>query len=222
MRFSSTSMLSIELIRSLDRSGTNFNIRITKSPNLGALGKSAPQLVRSTPVRTTSLKPLSTSRFIWSTITPAGTDREFPLPYGMMQKVHRWSQPFCTWTYALLREPKPSIKWPAVSLTDMMSSTFIFSVSNVLLFESCTQVFCCIFSELPITRSTSAIFAKLLGSIWAAQPVTITFALGFSFRSFLTSCFDLRTASAVTAQVFIITASFSPEEVASSRIASVS
>ena len=126
MRFLSTSMLSIELIRSLDRSGTNFNIRITKSPNLGALGKSAPQLVRSTPVRTTSLKPLSTSRFIWSTITPAGTDREFPLPYGMMQKVHRWSQPFCTWTYALLREPKPSIKWPAVSLTDMMSSTFIF------------------------------------------------------------------------------------------------
>src|SRR5205823_3880441 len=33
-----------------------------------------------------------------------GTERELPRPYGMMQKVQRWSQPFCTAT----RAPDPA------------------------------------------------------------------------------------------------------------------
>ena len=28
----------------------------------------------------------------------AGLDRDAPRPKGMMQKVQRWSQPFCIWT----------------------------------------------------------------------------------------------------------------------------
>jgi hypothetical protein len=31
-----------------------------------------------------------------ATTSPTGTDRELPRPNGMMQKVQRWSQPFCT------------------------------------------------------------------------------------------------------------------------------
>ena len=103
-----------------------------------------------------------------------------------------------------------------------MSSTLILSVPNSFSSENCDQVSFSIFSELPITKSTSPILPKPLGSIWAAQPVTINFAFGFSFRSLRISCFDLRTASAVTAHVLIITASFKPAEVTSSRIASVS
>ena len=40
-----------------------------------------------------------------------------------MQKVQRWSQPFCTCTKARARPCQPSIRCSAVSLTDMMSST---------------------------------------------------------------------------------------------------
>src|ERR687898_748212 len=50
----------------------------------------------STPVRTTSGVPFSTSLRTCSTTAPAGTERDGPRPYGMMQKVQRWSQPFCT------------------------------------------------------------------------------------------------------------------------------
>ena len=57
-------MLSIELIRNLGKSGTSFKILCTRSPNFGINGKSAPQLVISTPVRTTSLYPVSTNRLI--------------------------------------------------------------------------------------------------------------------------------------------------------------
>ena len=49
-------------------------------PKGGAPGRSAPHEVMSTPVNTTSAKPLSTSRRICSTTTPAGTDRELPRP----------------------------------------------------------------------------------------------------------------------------------------------
>ena len=55
IRFSSTSIESIELIRRRGRSGTSLRIRMTKSPSFGVLGRSAPHEVRSTPVKTTSL-----------------------------------------------------------------------------------------------------------------------------------------------------------------------
>jgi hypothetical protein len=41
----------------------------------------------------------------------------------------------------------------------------------------------CIFSVLPMTRSTSAMSRNVSGSVWAAQPVTISFADGFARRS---------------------------------------
>ena len=64
--------------------------------------------------------------------------------------------------------------------------------------------------------------AKLSGSVCAAQPVTISRACGFSRRNRRISCRALRTASAVTAQVFTITAFSSPAPAASVFIASVS
>ncbi len=45
----------------------------------------------------------------------------------MMQKVQRWSQPFCTCTKARALPSMASTRWPAVSLTDMMSLTRAFS-----------------------------------------------------------------------------------------------
>ena len=89
IRAGSASMLSIELIRSRGRSGTSRRMRFTRSPRRGCAGRSPPHEVRSTPVKTTSLKPLPTSRLICSTTTPAGTLRELPRPNGMMQNVQR-------------------------------------------------------------------------------------------------------------------------------------
>ena len=51
----SASTLSIELRRRRGRSGTSRRMRCTRSPSGGRPGRSAPQLVRSTPVSTTSL-----------------------------------------------------------------------------------------------------------------------------------------------------------------------
>ena len=73
-------MESIELNLNLSRSGINLRILKTKFPRDGAAGRSAPQLVKSTPVNTISLKPFPTRRFICSTITPAGLDLELPRP----------------------------------------------------------------------------------------------------------------------------------------------
>ena len=70
------------------------------------------------------------------------------------------------------------------------------------------------------TAFTSGICAKLSGSICAAHPVTITFEVGFSRRNRRISWRDLRTASAVTAQVFTITASPKLACSAKARIAS--
>ena len=52
----------------------------------------------STPVSTTSPTPCVARRRTVSTISPAGAERLAPRPKGMMQKVQRWSQPFCTST----------------------------------------------------------------------------------------------------------------------------
>ena len=56
------------------------------------------------------------------------------------------------------------------------------------------------FSRLPITTSTSAIAAKVSGSVWAAQPVTMIRASGRSRRARRIAWRVWRTASAVTAQ----------------------
>src|SRR5436190_1662312 len=44
-----------------------------------------------------------------------GSEREFPRPNGMMQKVQRWSHPFCTWTKARTRRSGPWIRCAAGS-----------------------------------------------------------------------------------------------------------
>ena len=112
---------------------------------------------------------------------------------------------------------------PAVSLTDMMSSTCTRSVSPIRSGAwIAAQVAGCIFSWLPMTRATSGMAAKVSGSVCAAQPVTMTGAPGFSRDSRRISWRALRTASAVTAQVFTITAPCRPAASAISRIASVS
>ena len=70
--------------------------------------------------------------------------------------------------------PKPSMKACAVSRTDMMSLTATRGLSARL---KPRKVSACIFSALPMTRSTSGMSAKRSGSIWAAQPVTMRRAL---------------------------------------------
>jgi hypothetical protein len=55
----------------------------------------------------------------------------------------------------------------------MMSSTCTRSVSPIRSGASAAQVAGCIFSALPITRSTSGMAAKVAGSVCAAQPVTM-------------------------------------------------
>ena len=50
-----------------------------------------------------------------------------------MQKVQRWSQPFCTCTNTRGRPlAKPSIRCGAISLTAMMSLTAIFSLAPMI------------------------------------------------------------------------------------------
>ena len=88
--------------------------------------------------------------------------------------------------------------------------------------DSSVQVEVFIFSMFPKTFETSDILAKVSGSTCAAHPVTIILVVGFSRWILRISCFDLRTASAVTAQV-LTTAIFSILSfLASSRMASVS
>ncbi len=71
-----------------------------------------------------------------------------------------------------------------------------------------------------MTRSTSGMSANRSGSIWAAQPVTMTRACGLSRLSLRMACAAWRTASAVTAQVLTITVSQSPAFSAWPRITS--
>ncbi len=63
------------------------------------------------------------------------------------------------------------------------------------------------FSSLPSTRSTSGMAAKVSGADCAAQPVTTMRRSGCSRLMRRIVCFAWRTASAVTAQVLITTAS---------------
>ena len=105
----------------------------------------------------------------------------------------------------------------------MMSSTTTFSVSPIRSgARRDAQVAGCIFSWLPMTLVTSGMAAKVSGSVWAAQPVTMTGTPGFSRDRRRISWRALRTASAVTAQVLTTTAPDRPAASAISRMASVS
>jgi hypothetical protein len=64
--------------------------------------------------------------------------------------------------------------------------------------------------------------AKAAGSIWAAQPVTITLAPGFSRRALRIAWRAWRTASLVTAQVLKTLALDSPSCAARARMTSLS
>ena len=55
-------------------------MRDTSWPKVGAPGRSAPQLVTSTPVSTTSATPARASACTRATTSPAGTEREGPRP----------------------------------------------------------------------------------------------------------------------------------------------
>ncbi len=71
-----------------------FSIFFTNKPKLGLPKISLPHEVRSTPVRTTSFMPLSISEFIELITFCVETDLLGPLPNGITQNVHLWSQPF--------------------------------------------------------------------------------------------------------------------------------
>ncbi len=66
------------------------------APSLGPSARSPPQEVRSTPVSTISLWPVSTNFRACARIADGATERDGPRPAGMTQKVQLWSQPFCT------------------------------------------------------------------------------------------------------------------------------
>ena len=81
-------MLSIEEILNLSSEGIEFKMKHIRSPNRSFFSKSNPQDVISTPVKTTSLMPFKTNVSICFFISDFVIDLEFPLAYGIMQKVH--------------------------------------------------------------------------------------------------------------------------------------
>ena len=143
-----------------------------------------------------------------------------------MQKVQRWSQPFCTCTNTRGRPVlKPSSRCGAISRTAMMSATAIFSLvstpkpaSNAA--RASRQASPRILSSLPTTRSTSAISANISGWVCAAQPVTTMRTCGRSRFSRRIDCRACATASLVTAQLLMTTVSESPARSASRAITS--
>src|SRR5258705_145480 len=107
----------------------------------------------------------------------------------MMQKVQRWSQPFCTCTMARVRPSKLSTRCGAVSFAAMMSLTTIFSSAAMPKSFATSARWVSrhtaplSFSSLPSTRSTSRMPANVAGSVCAAQPVTTMRACGRSRAS---------------------------------------
>ena len=132
-----------------------------------------------------------------------------------MQKVQRWSQPFCTSTNARARSAKPVTRCGAVSRTAMMSETR--TRSGMPDQEARRKIELLAIAEHP---ATSGIAANASGSTCAAQPVTITRASGRARFALRIAWRVWRTASLVTAQLLTMTRSSSPR--ASARIASLS
>jgi hypothetical protein len=148
----------------------------------------------------------------------------------MMQKVQRWSQPFCTSTNARARSEKPVSRCGAVSRTVMMSETRISasvisqtrsgraSTSSARTVE--VKEAASIFSRFPSTRVTSGMRANVSGSTCAAQPVTKIRASGRVRLALRIAWRVWRTASLVTAQLLMMTRSSWPAAIR--RIASLS
>ena len=113
-----------------------------------------------------------------------------------MQKVQRWSQPFCTSTNARDRSAKPATRCGAVSRTAMMSETRTFAPRSRQERAEASN-----FSRLPSTRLTSGIAANVSGSTCAAQPVTKIRASGRARLALRIAWRVWRTASLVTAQL---------------------
>src|SRR5215470_18962367 len=140
-----------------------------------------------------------------------------------MEKVQRWSQPFCTWTNTRGRPRwKPSTRCGAITFTDMMSVTAILLLampaSNTA--RASRQASPRILSSLPTTRSTSAMSANIFASVCAAQPVTTMRASGCSRLRRRIDCRACATASLVTAQLLMTMVSERPARSASRRITS--
>ena len=137
-RSSSASTESMDEMRRRSSSGTWRSRLFTSVPSLGSPGRSraiagdvdAGQHHLARAVLDTRVRTCSTT-------APMGTERELPRPNGMMQKVQRWSQPFCTCTKARVWPRMPSMRCGAVSLTAMMSLTRTFSVSATPKSRSC-------------------------------------------------------------------------------------
>src|SRR5580692_9147134 len=140
----------------------------------------------------------------------------------MMQKVQRWSQPFCTCTNTRGRPfAKPSSRCGAISRTAMMSLTAIFSLSPMPKAARVSrQASARILSSLPITRSTSVMPANICACVCAAQPVTTIRAPGRSRLMRRIDCRAWATASLVTAQLLMTMVSASPALSASRAITS--
>ena len=117
-----------------------------------------------------------------------------------MQKVQRWSQPFCTCTKARVCPSILSIARGVIVRAAMMSPTATRA-------PPAAQARASSFSVLPSTRSISGMAAKVAGSVCAAQPVTTMRASGRSRLMRRTVCRAWRTASPVTAQVLSTTVS---------------
>ena len=66
-------------ILSLGNPGIDLIMNSIKSPNFFGFGKSEPQDVMSTPVKTTSFTPFDTKYSICSLTWSGVSDREFPL-----------------------------------------------------------------------------------------------------------------------------------------------
>ena len=133
-----------------------------------------------------------------------------------MQNVQRWSQPCWTSTKARARPSKPWIRCGAVSRACMMSVTWMAASASAPVTKRPRSIF----SVLPSTPSTSGMAPNLAGSSCAAQPVTMSRAFGLSRRARRIVWRAWRSASAVTAQVLMMTASLRPAARPCSRIIS--
>ena len=210
-------------MRRRGRSGTSCRIRSTRSPSRGCAGRSAPQEVRSTPVSTTSLKPRPTSRLICSTTTPGGDGAGIAAAVGDDAEGAAVVAAVLHLHIGAVRVPKPSIRWPAVSVdrhdvVDLHPLGLADEVGRQARPGLGPHLLGIADDAVDLGHGGEGLGLGLRGAAGddrAARP-------GSRARSRRISCRALRTASAVTAQVFTTTASSSPAPAASSFIASVS
>jgi len=176
IRFSSSPRMEIDrLIRKRGQVGApGQQDAHDQIPQPGAREGPAPQLVRSTPVSTTSLSPCSTRLNLIHDNARKGRDREIATAIGEMncRGCSGGSQPFLDLNIGRgCALPKPSIKWPAV-LGDRhdgrqpeapLSRPIKSAARSCHVAPTIFSVFC------RSRRSTSAILVKVSGSVCARQ-----------------------------------------------------